>query len=169
MTTTIRVSIRNPKTCSSWAKVVTGVDLAQKGGYALVGEWLPGAREPGGHRYLYQGTAGILAAGYKGGSWQHTEYWVALVQVQPNTSDEAKGVVYDGLAVAGGKIIFFASSYEQAELVKQAATWGADNAQLAKARNPAYAAALFLALCHQVSQGAAGETTSRWEQLKIGG
>ena len=164
----IEVFIRNPKTCSSWAKAVTGVDLSQKGGYALLGEWLPGVRERGSHRYVYQGAAGTLAVGYRGGSWRNREYWVALIQVQPDASDAARGVVYDGLTVTGGKVVFFASSRRGAELLQQAAGWGADNAQLRKARNPAYAAALFLALRRQAAHGEVETASSRWEQLKIG-
>ncbi len=152
----IFVSIRNSKTCRSWVKKVHSVDLTQKGGWAIEGDFV--ARTEGrfsvadvnetfGHLYEDDVTApgDIYLVSYQGGSWKNQERWAALVRVtEASTTDSGSGRSYGLLGVEGGKIIFFATDYAPQDAMNRLRELGVilDAETRAKAKNPIYACAL---------------------------
>lgn len=130
------LKITRAKSGDYWARHVKKVDLQGRGGYALVGDHLADAGDS--CKMGRYADYSIVAIGVSN--------LAILIEVKTGAEDKRGSIT-----IEGGRVIWSGDRNKEDKLVGDAAEWGATNKQLVMAKNPNYAAALFLHYRHEKS------------------
>ena len=145
-----------------WAKRVHAVNLAARGGYALLGDWLP--VDAGEESVLPLSDGDIIVVSFLGGSRRRWKQWVTVLRVASDKHAVVGSKDLGGTMTAdNAEALFFLDGGSAARAQSLATEWGYALAQVKKARsNVNYAAALFIDhLCKAQEANEGGDETVR--------